>query len=243
MVKIYQTFIVVSFLFFTGCLLGWFLELLFRRFISSSNPEHLWVNPGFLTGPWLPLYGFGVVALYFMSLIEHAVISVGSGGVVYYLIMFLIMALVMTLIEYIAGIIFIKGMHIKLWDYTDEWGNIQGIICPRFTFFWGVLSALYYFLLFPRFNNLVIWFTTHPWFSFTVGTLFGLFIVDVSLSMHLGSVIRNKAAEVDEKAAVDFQKLQQKLHTKKLSIHSGATLSSRIESFEDFVKRAPGRNN
>lgn len=241
MTRIYQTFIVISFLFFAGSILGWLIEFFFRRFVSASNPERQWVNPGFLTGPWLPLYGFGVVALYFMSLIEHAAIQERGGGFVYYIIMFFIMAIVMTVIEYIAGIIFIKGMHIKLWDYENEWGNVQGIICPRFTFFWGLLSALYYFLLFPRFNNLVIWFTEHPWFSFTVGTLFGFFIVDFAIAVHLGTVIRKKAAEVDEKAAVDFQKLQHKLHTKKLSIHSGATLTSRIDSFEEFLKRAPGR--
>ena len=30
------------------------------------------------------------------------------------------MALSVTLIEYFAGLIFIKGMHVKLWDYSDE---------------------------------------------------------------------------------------------------------------------------
>ena len=46
------------------------------------------------------------------------------------------MALSGTLIEYFAGLIFIKGMHVKLWDNSDEKFNIQGIICPKFTFFW-----------------------------------------------------------------------------------------------------------
>ena len=53
------------------------------------------------------------------------------------------------LIEYFAGLIFIKGMHVKLWDYSDEKFNIQGIICPKFTFFWYLLSAIYYFLIHP----------------------------------------------------------------------------------------------
>lgn len=38
--------------------------------------------------------------------------------------MFIIMAAAMTLVEYIAGIIFVKGMHIKLWDYSNEKENI-----------------------------------------------------------------------------------------------------------------------
>ena len=50
-------------------------------------------------------------------------------------VLFLLMALSVTLIEYFAGLIFIKGMHVKLWDYSDEKWNIQGIICPKFTSF------------------------------------------------------------------------------------------------------------
>ncbi|MGN0035225.1 MAG: hypothetical protein ACI364_05820 [Coriobacteriales bacterium] len=34
------------------------MELFFRRFISSNNPQRKWINPGFLAGPYLPLYGF-----------------------------------------------------------------------------------------------------------------------------------------------------------------------------------------
>ena len=59
------------------------------------------------------------------------------------------MALAMTALEYIAGLMSLKVMHLRLWDYSHCWGNIQGLICPLFTFFWGVLSALYYFLLYP----------------------------------------------------------------------------------------------
>ena len=67
------------------------------------------------------------------------------------------MAIAMTVVEYIAGRIFIIGMNIKLWDYSDEWGNIQGIICPLFSFFWGVIAALYYFFLHPHILNAVYW--------------------------------------------------------------------------------------
>lgn len=43
------------------------------------------------------------------------------------------MAAAVTLVEYIAGLISIKLLHVKLWDYSKQWGNIQGIICPKFT--------------------------------------------------------------------------------------------------------------
>lgn len=237
----YIIFILLVFLFFTGCIFGWILEFFFRRFISGANPERLWLNPGFLTGPWLPLYGTGVVFLYLLSLLEKQVGFFSDIPVLHYGILFVIMALLMTLIEYIAGVIFINGMHIKLWDYSKEWGNIQGVICPRFTVIWGVLSAGYYFFLFPQFQKLVGWFGAHPWFSFVVGTLFGLFIVDCAVSIHLGTKIKQRAKEVDRKAVVNFTQMQQKLHLQHVSIHNTTFFSNKVEQFEQFVHRAPGR--
>ena len=55
--------VIISTLFVIGSLFGWVLELFFRRFVSQKK----WVNPGFLTGPYLPIYGCGVVVLYSIS--------------------------------------------------------------------------------------------------------------------------------------------------------------------------------
>lgn len=53
----FQVFLIVLYLFFFGGVGGWVLELFFRRFFSGANPERKWLNPGFLFGPCLPLYG------------------------------------------------------------------------------------------------------------------------------------------------------------------------------------------
>lgn len=239
MANFYEIFIIIAFLFFTGCLLGWVIEFFFRKFFSSENPEHVWQNPGFLTGPWLPLYGFGAVVLYVLSLAEAWLLGLDKGGVAHYVIMFVVMSLFMTLLEYLAGFFFLKTMHIRLWDYSDLWGNVQGLICPLFTAFWGILSAFYYFVLFPQFQTLVGWFIAHPWFSFTVGTLFGLFIVDCCVAFHLGATIRKQAQKIDNKATVNFQFLQNKLHNKHLSVHSSISLERIVDNFGDFIKRSP----
>ena len=44
-------------LFIIGAILGWILELFYRRFITMKK----WINPGFLKGPYLPIYGIGVL--------------------------------------------------------------------------------------------------------------------------------------------------------------------------------------
>lgn len=249
--KIYEVFILVCFLFFFGAVLGWVLELLFRRFISPNNPDRLWLNPGFLTGPYLPLYGFGVVVLYALSYLEKFMVRFDHGGVFHYLIMFVIMALSMTLVEYIAGIIFVKGMHIKLWDYSNEKGNIQGVICPRFTVIWGVLSLLYYFFLYPPITRMILWFLNHQFFSFTVGLVFGVFIIDFATSIHLGTILRKKAIELDEKPVIDFDKFKVHAGKRFFSIYNKMNLShkfnlserknltEKLDEFESFIKRSP----
>ena len=203
----YQLFVVAAFLFFTGSVLGWFIELFYRKFFErAQNPQRRWVNPGFLTGPWLPVYGFGALSLFAMSFVETFISGLDKGGAAHYVLMIVFMALIMTGIEFAAGIIFIKGMKIRLWDYSEEWGNLWGIICPKYALFWAALSAAYYFLLFPPFLDLVMWFIEHPWFSFVVGTLFGIFVVDCAFSLRLGTALRKRPCKSTRPRPSTFKK-------------------------------------
>ena len=202
-----RLFLIYTMMFSSGSMFGWCIELIFRRFFSKNNPERKWINPGFLNGPCLPLYGFGLCALYTMALLEEY-ISV-ENGLVQKLILFALMAIAMTIIEYIAGIIFIKGLKTKLWDYTNEWGNIQGIICPKFSFFWAVLSAAYYFLVHPHILNGIHWLSENLAYSFFIGVFFGIFIIDVAYSLQLVVKIRKFAA--DNEFVVRYERLKSEI--------------------------------
>ena len=115
-----STLLVLAFLFFVGSLLGWVIEVIFRRFFSANNPSRKWINPGFLIGPYIPLYGFSLMTLFVFSWIPVGFIH---NLLIQKLLLFALMALAVTLMEYLAGIIFIKGMNIKLWDYSNEWAD------------------------------------------------------------------------------------------------------------------------
>ncbi|MCD7729219.1 MAG: putative ABC transporter permease [Clostridia bacterium] len=174
-------FLVMAFLFFVGSVLGWCIEVLFRRIFTAKK----WINPGFLTGPYLPLYGFGLVFMFLISLIPVDTGAVWADK----LILILITGVVMTVIEYIAGLIFIKGMKIKLWDYTNRKGNIQGIICPLFSLLWTIVGAVYVLLLDGFVTGWVSWFVSHIPFAFFVGIFFGVFIVDLGHSINITAKI------------------------------------------------------
>ena len=128
-------FLTLAYLFFIGSTLGWVAELLYRRFLSGANPERKWINPGFCTGPYLPIYGFGLCTLFLLASLED--LHLIADPVWNRVALFLAMAVAMTLIEYIAGLACLKYLKVRLWDYSNLWGNIQGIICPLFSFFWA----------------------------------------------------------------------------------------------------------
>lgn len=48
-------------------------------------------------------------------------------------------SLIITAIEFIVGCIVNRGLHMDVWDYSDEKYNILGQICPLFSIFWFLL--------------------------------------------------------------------------------------------------------
>ena len=170
----------LAYLFFIGSILGWVLELLFR---NLTHPHKTWINPGFCTGPYLPIYGFGLCVLYLLaSLEQYEMIENPFWNKV---VLFSAMAVGMTVIEYAAGVFCLKFLKVRLWDYSDLWGNIQGIICPLFSFFWAILGAMYYFLVHPHILEGLEWLSRNLAFSFFIGMFFGVFLIDVAHSSQL----------------------------------------------------------
>ncbi len=58
----------LAFLFFIGSLAGWVLELVYR---NLKRKDGKWINPGFCTGPYVPLYGVGLCILYLLASLEQ----------------------------------------------------------------------------------------------------------------------------------------------------------------------------
>lgn len=185
-------FLILIFLFWMGCTIGWVMELFYRRF-TKTNKLRKWMNPGFLIGPYLPIYGFGLCTMYLLAGIERFFST--DSYILGKILLFLGMALAMTLIEYIAGIIFIHGMKVKLWDYSGEKFNYKGIICLKFSIIWAVLGAIYYFLVHPYILNALLWFSKNLSFSFVLGMFFGIFMIDIVYSLRLLTKIRAFAKE------------------------------------------------
>lgn len=244
-------FLSYLYLFIIGSAIGYVGEVFFRRFFSMKR----WTNPGFLKGPCLPLYGFGVCALYFLSSICMKYMCdpntipdfykgeiTTSGTLPFYavaIISVLLIGVALTLIEYLAGIIFVKGMNIKLWDYSKLKGNIQGIICPLFSALWLVGGALYFLLLHPLFCDMVVFLTNHIWgITFLLGAYYALLFVDFYNSCVLSYKLSGQAKKI--KVVVDFEKFklaQNKLHKSEKDIRARAFIENIKESASPITKK------
>ncbi len=198
-----EIFVTLVTLFVVGSVVGYVIELFWRRFVS----QHHWVNPGFLVGPYLPIYGFGTVALYGINFLVDLIPFPEDLLWLKIVSSILIVGVALTLIEFIAGLIFIKGLKIKLWDYSNSKGNIMGIICPLYSLFWLVIGAAYYFLINKPLTDLVNFLATYPIYYFFVGIVLGMILVDFAYSIHLASKLSKFAKE--NKVIVSFDKFKE----------------------------------
>ena len=120
-----QAFSAIAMIFIIGGALGYLLELFYRRARHGK-----WINPGFLSGPFLPLYGVGTLLLFGICSLGDATFATTPWGKVF---LILLITVAMTLAELVTGLIFAEGMKVRLWDYSGLWGNFRGIICPLFS--------------------------------------------------------------------------------------------------------------
>ncbi len=116
------------FLYFLACaFVGWLVEAVYK-----SAEERRFVNPGFLHGPLVPVYGFGGAAV----LVIGAACSTFPRWVAYVAVM-----IAPTIVEYLASLVMERIFSTKLWDYSDEPFNLRGRVCLRYSLYWAVLAA------------------------------------------------------------------------------------------------------
>jgi len=230
-------FFTLLFLFMLGSASGWVLEFFYRRFAHGK-----WMNPGFLVGPCLPIYGFGVTLMYLICSIDCSFIASAAWRYVFIIVL---ITVIMTALEFIAGLIFMKGLKVRLWDYSDRWGNIGGMICPLFTLIWGAIGAAYFFLLHHAMQSAAAWFVSNPYLLFPLGIAYGVMILDLCYSFKVVAKIRAWAAEKNIVVRYEEFKLSIARHAEKLKqkkswlfpFKSKNGLKRDLESYADERKK------
>lgn len=103
--------------------LGWCVEVIY-----ATVSRGIFVNRGFLSGPYCPIYGFGALLVLWVT-----------GPVADNLAaLFAVAVLLTSALELAAGWLMEVFFKQRWWDYSDYPFNIGGYICLEFSLIWGL---------------------------------------------------------------------------------------------------------
>lgn len=114
---------------------GWVMETLYRSMLRQRL-----VNPGFLAGPFLPIYGFFTTMVIWSS--ETLSLLAWEWQFVW-------LVCLSSVLEYGAGWFFERFFHLQLWDYHTTPFNFQGRIALPYSLIWGVLGLFFHHIIHP----------------------------------------------------------------------------------------------
>lgn len=132
-------FVFYLYLFFIASVFGWLWEGSLYLFKDDG-----YVNRGFLTGPWLPIYGAGAVMLeiLFHRWRDRTFLT------------FLSSMILCTVLEYLSGWYLESTWGVKWWDYSQMNWNLHGRICFASSLLFGLGGAFLVCVAAPLLHSL-----------------------------------------------------------------------------------------
>ena len=127
--------------FYIYAFLGWGVEIAYHALTTG----HL-VNRGMLAGPVCPIYGAGMLAM--IGLTEPLQQS--------WFLTFLGAMVICSILELVVGLVLRALFHTQWWDYSKEPFNIAGLVCLRFSIFWGLGGAFLIKVVHPPIRDAVV---------------------------------------------------------------------------------------
>jgi uncharacterized membrane protein len=188
--------------------LGWIAEVA-DVLVTTKHLQ----NRGFLTGPFIPIYGVGAIALLLLVLpyINNP------------FLVFVASVLITSTLEFFTHLALDKIFHIKLWDYSEMRFNLQGRICLLNSILFGGLGLLLIYVLHPAFVKLLIA-IPHDVVIALGGTLTGILIVDAANSIRSLAKLRPVLDEVAGTLAQTHSRIeQQAVHLQNVFDHRRTT--------------------
>ena len=141
----YQKISLISMIIVISGVFGWIYEFIFYYFDGGMKGFYM-QGGNFL--PWINIYAIGaVIILILTKKVRNKPILV-----------FLLSLLGTGILEYISGYLILKLFNARYWDYNTEiwnWGNINGFICFRSVFFFGISGLILIYLILPRCKKIV----------------------------------------------------------------------------------------
>ena len=168
-----MNFLMVLFLYFIYCMIGWVWETTYESIRGKK-----FVNRGFLNGPYIPIYGFGGVAiLLFLQRFEAPLLSFRTVQI------YFAGTIGATIMEYVTSYVLEKVLKARWWDYSDYRFNLNGRICLIASIFWGVVAVAAIDIINPFLQGFYAG-LSHDAVLIFVSVMSTLFVVDIAVTVN-----------------------------------------------------------
>lgn len=129
-----QSLYEVIWIFIIYAFIGWCTEVAY-----AALDRGIFVNRGFLNGPYCPIYGCGVLAVVvLLTPLKENLLLLYIGSF-----------LLTSILEFITGFLLEKVFHNKWWDYSNTPFNIMGYVCLKFSILWGLACTFIMLVIHP----------------------------------------------------------------------------------------------
>lgn len=136
--------------FFVYCVIGWLYEVIWEAAIGNG-----FVNRGFLFGPYLPIYGFGFIILFFsLNSLMSKNIKIWKINITP-VITFIAILIIVSAIEYFASYTMELIFNKRWWDYSYDILNLNGRISLRNSSLLALGGMLFLYIIQPLLNNTI----------------------------------------------------------------------------------------
>jgi len=133
-------------MYFLGCFLGYIIETLLKTFIFHS------MNNGILYGPWIPVYGFGLLIINFV-VDKMAIIKKSKTKKL--VLLFFISLLLLTILEEIGGLMIELIFHKTFWSYKNMPFHVGKYISVEMSVLWSLAALVFTNYIRPFFEIIV----------------------------------------------------------------------------------------
>jgi len=199
---------------------GWCYEV-----VICSIKHRIFVNRGFLFGPYCPIYGFGAV-------VDIIVLR----GIVNPVVLFLSGAILACVLEYATSWGLETLFHNRWWDYSDKLLNLNGRVCLLGAVVFGAFAVLLIKAIHPL-VSLFIYLLPHPVARYTSVALLALILEDGIYSAMSFSTFSKKVKALSAELAAGTHRVIRETSRRGKTLGVSMQSNIALDKLKAFIKR------
>lgn len=175
-------------LFIIYSILGYIVEVASCSMISKK----LVYNRGFLIGPYLPIYGTGIILI--ISTLDKYRNDIMA--------LFIMSMVYCTVLEYLTSLIMEKIFNLRWWDYSDKRFNVNGRVCLTNGVLFGLGGLIMVEFINPIMESFINWMPNLLVYILSI-ILFICFMTDFIITLKVMVGVRVNLGKIENKDSTE----------------------------------------